>query len=91
MCLAIPGQVVEIYEQDAISRIGKVNFDGIVKEVNLTYVPEVKIGDYVTVHVGFALSIVDAKEAMETIDYMREISQRNERQLYEVRKRISKS
>jgi hydrogenase expression/formation protein HypC len=91
MCLAIPGQVIEIYQHDTRSRTGKVNFDGIVKEVNLTFVPEVQIGDYVTVHVGFALSIIDADEAMETIEYMREIAQRNESQLYEVRKRISKS
>ena len=91
MCLAIPGQVIEIHQQDSISRIGKVNFDGIVKEVNLTYVPEVKIGDYVTVHVGFALAAIDEKEALEAIEYMRDIAQRNERRRDEVRKRISKS
>ena len=91
MCLAIPGQITEILHQSADSRVGKVNFDGIVKEVNLTFVPQAKIGDYVTVHVGFALNTVDEQEALSVIRHMNRVAQRNTRRLHEVRKRISKS
>ena len=65
MCLAIPGKVLEIEERDG-SRIGKVQFGGIVRQVAFTFVPEVQVGDYVMVHVGFAISIVDAEEAERT-------------------------
>ena len=65
MCLAIPGKVLEIEERDG-SRIGKVQFGGIVRQVSFTFVPEVRVGDYVMVHVGFAISIVDAEEAERT-------------------------
>lgn len=68
MCLAIPGKVLSIEETDSqMDRIGKVSFGGIVKEVQLGYVPEAKIGDYVNVHVGFAISVIDEKEAQETL------------------------
>ena len=73
MCLAVPGKVTEVHGE-GISRSGKCDFGGILKEVNLAYVPEVKPGDYVVVHVGFAISIVDAKEALETNRYLNEIS-----------------
>ena len=65
MCLAIPGKVLEIEERDG-GRIGKVQFGGIVRQVAFTFVPEVRVGDYVMVHVGFAISIVDAEEAERT-------------------------
>ena len=77
MCLAVPGMVMEIQGRD-LERRGKVNFGGIFKEVNLCYVPEVKIGDYVIVHVGFALSIVDPKEAEQVFEYLREMDELKE-------------
>jgi hydrogenase expression/formation protein HypC len=68
MCLAIPGKILSITEADSpMDRLGKVSFGGIVKEVQLGYVPEAKIGDYVNVHVGFAISVIDEHEAMETL------------------------
>ncbi len=76
MCLAVPGKVISIEENSerngnsSLWRTGKVSFGGIIKEVSLAYVPEVKIGDYVIVHVGFALSIVDPEEAEETLNYL---------------------
>ena len=71
MCLAIPGKIISIDNQiDDIFRFAKVSFDGIVKDVNLAMVPEAKVGDYVLVHVGSAISIVDEKEARETMDIL---------------------
>ena len=73
MCLAIPGKVVSIVaELDEIFRTGKVSFEGIMKEVNLSMVPEAKIGDYVLVHVGTAISVVDEEEALKTFQYIKE-------------------
>ena len=73
MCLAVPGKIVSIEEADTTFRTGRVNFGGIVKNVNLSYVPEAKIGDYVVVHVGFALSIVDEAEAKQVFEYLRQL------------------
>jgi hydrogenase expression/formation protein HypC len=75
MCLAIPGKVLSIVGDDPMTRSGRVGFGGIVKEVNLAYVPEVKLGDYVIVHVGFALSIVDEKEANQVFEYLKQIGE----------------
>lgn len=75
MCLGVPGQVVEIISNDPLNRIGKVSFGGIIKEVNLTYVPEARVGDYVIVHVGFAISVLDESEAKETLEYFKELEQ----------------
>jgi hydrogenase expression/formation protein HypC len=75
MCLAIPGKVMEIHSADELS-LGRVSFGGILKEVCLDWVPEVKVGDYVIVHVGFAISTMDEHEALETLkilDQMGEI------------------
>jgi hydrogenase expression/formation protein HypC len=66
MCLAIPGKVEQITEGDV--RMGRVNFGGVVKNVCLDYVPEVCVGDYTIVHVGFALSRIDEKTALETLE-----------------------
>lgn len=66
MCLAVPGKIVSISGDD-LMKTGKVSFGGILKEVNLGYLPEAKIGDYVIVHVGFALSIVDPEAAEQTL------------------------
>jgi hydrogenase expression/formation protein HypC len=78
MCLAVPGKIISIESADAIFRTGRVDFAGIVKNVSLSYVPEAKIGDYVVVHVGFALSIVDETEAKEVFRYLREMGELNE-------------
>ena len=67
MCLAIPGKVEEI-STDGLIRIGRVNFGGIVKRVCLDYVPEVEVGDYTIVHVGFALSKIDEETALQTLE-----------------------
>jgi len=75
MCLAIPGKVISISGEDPLMRSGKVDFGGILKEVSLAYVPEVKVGDYVIVHVGFALSRVDEAEAEQVFEYLREMEE----------------
>src|ERR1700747_1394545 len=67
MCLAIPGRVEEI-TTDGVLRLGRVNFGGVVKRVCLDYVPEVVVGDYTIVHVGFALSKIDEASALETLE-----------------------
>jgi hydrogenase expression/formation protein HypC len=69
MCLAVPGKIVSITGDDPLMRIGKVSFGGVMKDVNLAYVPEAKLDDYVIVHVGFALSIIDPEEAKITLEY----------------------
>ncbi len=78
MCLAVPGQIQSITGDDPMMRLGKVNFGGIVKEINLAYTPEAKVGDYVVVHVGFALSAVDEAEAQLTFEYLRQIGELSE-------------
>jgi len=70
MCLAVPGRVQEIYDEHG-ARMGKVNFDGIVKNVCLAYLPEIEIGDYTIVHVGFAISRIDEASAKATLDMFR--------------------
>ena len=72
MCLGIPGRVVEIYDRQGIT-MGKVDFDGILKEVCLAYVPEIQVGDYTIVHVGFAITQLDEQEAQETLALFREM------------------
>jgi hydrogenase expression/formation protein HypC len=74
MCLGIPGKIIEI-SQSVEPRMGKVEFGGIAKEVCLAYVPEAVVGDYVIVHVGFALSRVDEAEAAEIFEYVRQIGE----------------
>jgi hydrogenase expression/formation protein HypC len=69
MCLAIPGQIQSI-EGSEMERTGKVSFGGVVKSIMLACVPEARVGDYVMVHAGFAISIVDEKEALETLKYL---------------------
>lgn len=76
MCLAIPGKIISITNQlDETFRFGKVSFGGINKEVNLCMVPEANINDYVLVHVGVAISVVDEKEAQETFEYLRQLGE----------------
>lgn len=78
MCLGVPGQVVAIVEDDGLMRVGKVSFGGIVKEVNLSFVPEAQVGDYVIVHVGFAISKVDEEEARRMFEYLEQIDELSE-------------
>lgn len=75
MCLAIPGKIESISGDDPLTRMGKVNFGGILKEASLAYVPEVKVGDYVIVHVGFALSRVDEDEAHKVFGYLKQMEE----------------
>ena len=78
MCLAIPGKIESISGDDPLTRMGKVNFGGILKEVSLAYVPEAKVGDYVIVHVGFALSRVDEDEAQKVFEYLKQMEELSE-------------
>jgi len=75
MCLAIPGKVISIAGDDPVFRMGMIDFGGVIKEVNLCYVPEVKLGDYVIIHVGFALNIIDEDEAQKVFGYLREMEE----------------
>ena len=78
MCLAIPGKIESISGDDSMTRMGKVNFGGILKDACLAYVPEAQIGDYVIVHVGFALSRLDEEEAGKVFDYLRQMGDLSE-------------
>lgn len=73
MCLGIPGRIESISGDDPLQRMGKVNFGGIVKEVSLAYVPEAAVGDYVIVHVGFAISTLSEEEATQVFEYLRQM------------------
>ena len=70
MCLAVPGKVLDVENSDALSAGGRVDFGGIVKQVNLAYVPEAKSGDYVLVHAGFAISVIDEEQAAEIFRFL---------------------
>lgn len=79
MCLAIPGKIISITDKpDETFRFGKVTFGGITKEVNLSMVPEARLDDYVLVHVGVAISIVDEAEAQLTFDYLKQMGETDE-------------
>jgi hydrogenase expression/formation protein HypC len=74
MCLAVPGRIVEISGgDDQLSRTGKVDFAGVTKNVSLAYVPDAVVGDYVIVHVGFALSKIDPAEAERVFSYLKDM------------------
>jgi len=75
MCLAVPGKILSVTGDDPMTRTGRVSFGGIIKEVNLAYVPEANVDDYVIVHVGFAISTLDEKEAEQVFEYLREIGE----------------
>lgn len=75
MCLAVPGEVLDLSDDDPLTRRGRVRFGGVVREVNLAYVPEVKPGDFVLVHVGFAITIVDPDQAARTFEYLAELGE----------------
>ena len=73
MCLAIPGKLRSMSGDDPLSRVGVVSFGGVQRDVNLAMVPEAKIGDYLLVHVGVAIGVVDEAEAKRTLEYLREM------------------
>jgi hydrogenase expression/formation protein HypC len=75
MCLAVPGQIISIEGDDSMTRTARVSFSGVIKEISLAYVPEAKINDYVIVHVGFALNLIDEDEARETLAYIHELDE----------------
>jgi len=75
MCLAIPGMIMETSDGDSLMRTGRVDFGGVVKEINLAYTPEAKVGDYVLVHVGFALTVIDASEAEKVFEHLERIGE----------------
>jgi hydrogenase expression/formation protein HypC len=74
MCLAVPGKIVSVQGED-FARSARVSFGGIVREVSLAYVPEATVGDYVIVHVGFAISLLDEAEAMRTFEYLKQMGE----------------
>jgi hydrogenase expression/formation protein HypC len=74
MCLAVPGKIESIRGEDPLRRTGRVDFGGVFRDVQLAYVPEAEVGDYVLVHVGFALSVLDEDEARETFESFNELA-----------------
>ena len=78
MCLAVPGKVVSIKGEDPLLRMGTVDFGGIKKDINLSFVPDAEVGDYVLVHVGFALNTIDEGEADRVFQYLDEMGELGE-------------
>lgn len=78
MCLAVPGKIISINGNDPLEKMGRVSFGGIIKEVSLAYVPEAVIGNYVIVHVGFALSLVYEEEANRVFEYLAQLDELEE-------------
>jgi hydrogenase expression/formation protein HypC len=75
MCLAVPGKILSIEGSDPLLRSGRVDFSGIIKQINLAYVPEALVGDYVLVHVGFAINTIDEAEAQQVFEYLRQMGE----------------
>ncbi|MCG7198829.1 HypC/HybG/HupF family hydrogenase formation chaperone [Marinobacter pelagius] len=75
MCLAVPGRLISIEGDDPLTRQGRVDFGGVVKSVNLAYVPDAQEDDYVLVHVGFAITVVDPREAERVFEYLETLEQ----------------
>jgi hydrogenase expression/formation protein HypC len=72
MCLGIPGKVVEIYQVDDM-KMGKVDFGGVIKETCLEFIPDIQVGEYTIIHVGFGISRLDEEEAQRTLEMLREM------------------
>ena len=72
MCLGVPGKIVEVYESNGL-QMAKVDFGGVFREACLSYVPEATIGEYCIIHVGFAISLLSEKDAMETLELLKEM------------------
>jgi len=75
MCLAVPGKILSVAGDDPIERTGRVSFGGIIKEVSLAFTPEAVPGNYVIVHVGVALNVLDEAEANKVFDYLRQMGE----------------
>jgi len=75
MCLAVPGRLLSVAGEDPLARVGRVDFGGIVKEISLAFVPEARVDDYVLVHVGFALTVIDESEAAQVFEALREMGE----------------
>ena len=78
MCLAVPGQVLSVAGEEPLGRTGRVSFGGVIKEVSLAYVPEAAVGDYVIVHVGFAIGRLDEQEAQQVFEYLKQMDELTE-------------
>jgi hydrogenase expression/formation protein HypC len=78
MCLAVPGQILSVSDDPPLLRSAKVDFGGVAKTISLAYAPEARVGDYVLVHVGFAISVIDEAEARRVFDYLTEIDELDE-------------
>jgi hydrogenase expression/formation protein HypC len=78
MCLAVPGKLLSVHGTEPLARTGRVSFGGVIKEVSLAYVPEAKVGDYVVVHVGFALSTLAETEARRVFEYLQQLDELKE-------------
>lgn len=72
MCLGVPGKVIELYQMNGM-KMGKVDFGGVVREACLEYLPDIQLGDYTIIHVGFGISRLDEKEARETLELLRQM------------------
>lgn len=72
MCLGIPGKVIEIYQVNGM-KMGKVDFGGVIKETCLEFLPDIQVGDYTIIHVGFGISQLDEEEAQRTLEMLREM------------------
>ena len=77
MCLGVPGKIIDIYKNGELL-MGKIDFGGVFREACLSYTPEAKVGDYVLIHVGFALNIISEEEAKETLSLLEQISSLDE-------------
>jgi hydrogenase expression/formation protein HypC len=75
MCLAVPGRILSVSDGDPLMRVGRTDFGGIIKEINLAYVPEARVGDHVLVHVGFAIAVIDEEEAGRVFEHLRELGE----------------
>ena len=78
MCLAIPGRILSTGGEDPLLRTGRVDFGGVVKEINLVYTPDAQPGQYVLVHVGFAMTVIDEAEAQRVLETLRDLTERSE-------------
>jgi hydrogenase expression/formation protein HypC len=74
MCLAVPGKLAELYDAGGIA-MGRVDFGGVTREACLAYLPEAVVGDYVLIHAGFAITMVDEAEALRTLDDLRQLGE----------------
>jgi len=75
MCLAVPGKLLSVSGPGDVMRTGRVDFGGVIKEINLAFVPEADVGDYVLVHVGFAITVIDEAEAARVFEHLRAIDE----------------